>query len=56
MKLQDAYPFLARADEPFIHRQGALGRLAILGAFSSPAICRIVQALHNTMVATLGIS
>lgn len=56
MKLQDAYPFLAHEDEPFIHRKGALGRLAILGAFSSHTICQIFQALHNMMVATLGIS
>lgn len=56
MKLQDAYPFLARVDEPFTHIQGALERLPSLGPFSFPAICLIVQALHNTVVASLGIS
>jgi hypothetical protein len=49
MKLQDAFPYLARTDERLIHNQGALGRLTILGPFGFPAICLIVQALHNTM-------
>jgi hypothetical protein len=47
MKLQDAYPFSARADELVIHSQGVSGRLAHLGSFGFPAICLIVETLHN---------
>jgi hypothetical protein len=49
MKLHDACPYLAGRDERLIHNQGALGRLAPLGSFGFPAICLIVQAVHNTM-------
>lgn len=57
MKLQDAYPFLAHADEPFIHRRGGLGRLAQFGRLQLPHhLSDLSGPAYNTMVATLGIS